>query len=118
MYTAEQKKVIAKNCFLLPKAATSMEGFVGAFMVKHERSLDMQMKEDQRERVIKIRKAKDDSLRVVKLIQCTIFRDVAQIMKDLSLSQEEAEACLHTLIVARKIRRVTMGGRNVYCMMK
>jgi hypothetical protein len=113
-----REEYIAQYCFRLPGLASQIEDFVGHYMLLAEGAYERAMKEQAREKAIHTRKLREDSARVLKLLRLNIFREEAQIAESLSMDREHVAKVLTNLSVARKVRRVAMGGRFVYHLVK
>ena len=111
-------EMIAQHCFRMPGLATKIEEFVGAYMHHREGAYERDKKEQERAKALHTRKRREDGTRVLKLLRTTVFREASQIAEALSMDREHANNIILDLMTARKIRRVTMGGRDVYCLMK
>ena len=111
-------EVISQNCFQMPGMATKIEDFVGAYMYHREGAYERALKEQVREKALHTRRRREDGTRVLKLLRLTVFRSVSQITEALSMDRGHANDIILDLITARKIRRVVMGGKDVYCLMK
>lgn len=122
-YTAEKKpltksEMIAQHCFRMPALATKIEGFVGKYMLNMEGAYERDKKEQQRAKALHTRKRREDGTRVLKLLRITIFREAGQIAEDLSMDIQHVNDILIDLMTTRKVRRVAMYGRDVYCLSK
>jgi hypothetical protein len=109
---------IAQNCFQMPRLATEMEDFVGTYMQQREGVFEREMRDKEREKALYTRKRREDGSRVLKLLRATIFCDTKKISEALSMDTDHTNNILLDLIISRKVRRVSMGGRDVYCLTK
>lgn len=113
-----QAEMIAQHCFRMPGLATKIEEFVGDYMQRKEGAYERDKKEQERAKAIHTRKRRDDGTRVLKLLRITIFREAGQIAEALSMDIQHVNDILLDLMTARKVRRVAMYGRDVYCLSK
>jgi hypothetical protein len=109
---------IAQYCFKLPGLATQIEDFVGMYMQEREGMYERQKKEEIREKARNTAKMRTDATRVLKLLRLTIFQDANKIAEALMIEKPSLDIVLNNLMTSRRIKRVTMGGRDVYCLMK
>lgn len=111
-------EMVAQHCFRMTSMATKIEDFVGDYMLQQEGAYERDRKEHQRAKAIHTRKRREDGTRVLKLLRAMIFREAPQIAEALSMDREHANNIILDLLTARKIRRTTLGGRDVYCLTK
>jgi hypothetical protein len=109
---------IAQYCFKLPGLATQIEDFVGMYMQEREGMYERQKKEEIREKARNTAKMRADATRVLKLLRLTIFRDAEKIAENLMIDRPSLDIVLNNLMTSRRIKRVSMGGRDVYHLLK
>ena len=113
-----QAEMISQHCFKMPRLATKIEDFVGRYMHEREGAYEREKKEQARAKALHTRKRREDGTRVLKLLRTMIFREASQIADALSMDREHVNDILLDLMTARKIRRTSIAGRDVYCLAK